>query len=163
MKTRNTFLVMGLLIGLVFSSGCPGDNGDDVDTYPDVAGTWDWTVTFSRNDCDGGTGYQVILAITQNGNTGTWTSYDPSDMNCPLEEGTYTIDTSGNVTITLEDYLFDPLGCNGSTPDDAMVSIEITAVATSTQMTGTQTEHWTSEDWGVFDCVKIGAVSATKR
>jgi hypothetical protein len=163
MKLKIVFMMLSLVLCLFLLSACPGnDNGD---TYPDVAGTWDWIVTFTQNACDDGTGYNVILVITQNGGSGTWTSYDDSDTGllCPLESGTYTMDTDGNVTINLNDYDFDPQDCNDDTPDDATVTIQITALATSTQMTGTQTEYWTSASWGVTNCQKVGNITATKR
>lgn len=173
MKLKHALIMVSLVFCLCFFTGCPTNNntgngnngGNNGDTYPDVAGIWDWAVAFSQNDCDGGNGYNVILVITQDEGTGTWTSYDSLDTNltCALETGTYTMDVNGNVTIDLVNYQFDPGGCNNDTPADAVVTIHITAVATSTQMTGTQTEHWSAASLGVTDCKKEGDVTAAKR
>lgn len=172
MKLKHALIILCLILCLCFFTGCPtnnntgnGNNGDNGNTYPDVAGIWDWVVTFTQNDCDGGNGYNVILEITQDEGTGTWTSYDSLDTNltCALETGTYTMDVNGNVTIDLNNYKFDPAGCNNDTPPDAVVTIHITAVAASTQMTGTQTEYWTAASLGVTDCKKEGNVTAAKR
>lgn len=175
MKLKHVFIMLSLVLCLCLLTACPGNdntgnnnngNNNNGDTYPDVAGTWDWIVTFTQTDCDGGAGYNVILVITRDEGTGTWTSYDDSDTNltCPLETGNYTMDINGNVTIELNNYLFDPGKCNDDVPaDDARVTVQITALATSTQMTGTQTEYWTSVSLGVTDCKKKGNVTATKR
>lgn len=166
MKLKHVSIMLSLVLCLCLLTACPTNNPiNDGETYPDVAGTWDWIVTFTQNDCDGGTGYNIILVITQNEGTGTWTSYDNLDtgLTCALEKGNYTMDKDGNVTIDLNNYKFDPQGCNNDTPDDAIVTIHITAAATSTQMTGTQTEYWTSVSVGVTNCQKVGNVTATKR
>jgi hypothetical protein len=165
MKFKSVFIMLALALCLLLISACRTNDTVIDETYPDVAGTWDWIVNFTQNGCDGGAGYNVILVITQDEGTGTWTSYDNSDTNltCPLETGIYNMDINGNVSIDLSNYQFDPQGCNNDTPPDARVTIHITALATSTHIDGTQTEYWTSVAMGVTDCKKEGNVTADKR
>lgn len=159
MKGKQIVFLVILAALILFGAGCDGN--EETETYPDVAGTWDWHVDFSVNECDGGTGYDVVLKITQDGNTGTWESYDDEDTGfaCVIEKGTYTLDTEGNVTIDLEDYT--PGACS-SIPEKATVTIRIRARVNGDTMTGTHTEFWTLEGW-VTDCKKEGSVTATKR
>ncbi len=163
MKLRNYFTMLVLTFCMFILTACPANNGTII--FPDVSGIWDWTVNFTNNECDGMNGYQLVIKITQSEETGTWTSYSNSDVNfaCPLETGVYTIDKDGNVSINLNNYKFDPQGCNNKTPADAIVTIQITAVVSSNTISGVQTEHWSSVSANVTNCLKTGKISAVKR
>jgi len=155
--TKKIYLMVLVIIALLFISGC---KGTDI-VFPDIAGTWDWVLTFDTNTCDSGSTQTGFVVITRNDSdtettTGTIRIYvsDDTSLTCPLWTLTYTLDSNGNLTVN-QTLQFDPQQCSTSTSPDTMGDIQMSLVATDTSISGTYSVdlYDTAQSW---NCTQAG-------
>lgn len=131
------FLIV-ITVGMGFS-GCK-----DADiVFPDIAGTWDWVITFTTNTCDDSTTQQGYVVITRNDSstdttTGTIMIYISEDINltCPLWTLNYTLDSNGNLTVN-QTLPFDPQHCSINNSSDTMGDMQMNLLASDVSISGT--------------------------
>lgn len=160
MKLKNVLMMLSLVVCFFLLIACPSNN--NVDTYPNIAGTWTWVLTYTNNTCGDDTQDTSTVIVTQTEGSGTATVYDSEDTNltCPVLKFNYTINIDGSMTIN-ETVVFDPNQCveNGP-PLGTTVNVNMTLTATSTVINGTFAFTFVGE-WS--SCYQNGTCAGTKQ
>lgn len=163
MTKRYLFLFV-LVLSVFFLSDCK----EDEIMFPDIAGTWNWVITFTTNTCDATATQEGIAVVTQNDSgtdttTGTMRIYLSSDtsLTCPLWTFNYSLNSSGNLIIN-QTLQFDPQQCSTNPSPDTMGDMQMNMMVTEFSMSGTFSGllYDSAQTWS---CTQAGDISLDRQ
>lgn len=160
---KKLFFLFSFLIIILMWSGCKKSVEEIF--LPDIRGTWDFTISWSENNCTTTQSDKGYSFITQNElnaetTTGTIKVYNEDDVNltCVVWTFSYIMDSNGRMTIDMTNVPYDPLQCSNSATPDAKGKVRMLLDATTSQATGTVEFELSSVSQG-WSCTQIGFIS----
>lgn len=160
---KNLFIFITVIVFMMLFWGC-----NNAVVFPDIAGTWDWVINFTTNECEDSTTVDGYAVITQNESetdtvSGTIRIYEKIDINltCPIWTMNYTMQENGNLTVN-ETLPFDSQQCASSSAPDTMGIIVMNLLATDISISGGFSINLSSAIQG-WSCNQIGTITLSNK
>ena len=160
---KKILILFAIFIIIMMWSGCKKSVEEIL--LPNIRGTWDFTISWTENNCTTAQSDKGYAIVTQNAldvetTAGTIKVYNEDDENltCPVWTFSYIMDINGKMTIDEREVQYDPQQCSGSTTLDALGDILMQLDATASQVTGTVEFALSSASEG-WSCTQKGNIT----